>query len=170
MQRADIDEIETVQHFMGINTVRKPLSRAMNEMGFSMNYFELDTGEAFSGALHTHHDQEELFYVHEGTATFELREDPDADSETIDIGPREAIHFTRDDVYQTGRNEHAEPVVGFALGVPGTRHTWQDVEAVLDCPECGDETIHSVVPAGDETRMPDADEMVLTCAECGDER
>jgi len=169
MQKVAIEDVETVPHFMGANTTRRPLSRAIEEMGFATTYFELDAGEAFSGGLHTHHDQEELFYVLEGVATFEVREQPGGRSESIDVNASEAIHFGREDVYQTGGNESEKPVVGIAIGVPGARHDWEGVEAVLDCGECGQETAHSIVPAGEATRMPDAEEIVVTCRECGTE-
>jgi quercetin dioxygenase-like cupin family protein len=169
MQKVTVDDLEAVPHFMGANTTRRPLSRAIEGMGFAMTYFELEAGEAFSGGLHTHHDQEELFYVLEGTATFEIREQPDGPSESLTVSAGEAIHFGREDVYQTGGNESERPVVGLAIGVPGSRHGWEGVEAVLDCGNCGRETAHSIVPADKQTRMPDAEEMVLTCRECGTE-
>ena len=169
MQKVTIEDIEAVPHFMGANTVRRPLAREIEGMDFAMTYFELDSGEAFSGGLHTHHDQEELFYVLSGTAAFEVRERPDTASEAIEVSAGEAIHFEADDVFQTGGNESEEPVVGLAIGVPGARHDWEGVETVLDCDECGRETAHSIVPEGEATRMPDGEEMVITCTECGTE-
>lgn len=167
MQTVSIDELDDVPHFMGANTVRKPLSRVVEGMGFSMNYFELDTGEGFSGGLHTHHDQEELFYIQEGTATFEVRAEPDSESDEIEVGPGEAVHFARDDVYQTGTNRGERRVVGFALGIPGARHEWQGVEAVIECPDCERDTAHDLRPDEDGRRMPDAEEMAIICRECG---
>jgi mannose-6-phosphate isomerase-like protein (cupin superfamily) len=106
---------------MGANTTHKPLSRAIEGMGFATTYFELDAGEAFSGGLHTHHDQEELFRVFEGTATFEVRERSEGPSESIAVSAGEAIHFGQGDRFQTGGNESEKPVVGLAVGVPGAR-------------------------------------------------
>jgi hypothetical protein len=56
MQTGAVDDVENVPHFMGINSHRKPLARAVEEMGFAMVHFELDPGESFSGGFHTHHD------------------------------------------------------------------------------------------------------------------
>ncbi|MFC4437716.1 MULTISPECIES: cupin domain-containing protein [Natrialbaceae] len=58
---------------MEVHSVRRPVSRTLDFTDFAMNYFELEPGESFSGGLHTHHDQEEVFYVREGVATFEIR-------------------------------------------------------------------------------------------------
>ncbi|PSQ01133.1 cupin [Halobacteriales archaeon QS_5_70_17] len=168
MERVAIEDVESVPHFMGANTVRKPLSRAVDGMGFAMTYFELSPGESFSGGLHTHRDQEELFYVLEGVATFEIRETADGETEVIDVRAGEVVHFGAGDVYQTGGNATDEPVVAVSVGVPGARHDWDGVEAVVDCPECGRATVHSVVPSGDE-RMPGAD-VAVVCDDCGEER
>ncbi|WP_254537540.1 cupin domain-containing protein [Halomarina litorea] len=169
MQKVTVGDVEDVPHFMGANTVRKPLSRAIDGMGFAMTYFELEPGEAFSGGLHTHREQEELFYVLSGTATFETRETPDGESESLEVSAGEAIHFEAGDVYQTGRNEGTEGVVGFAVGVPGARHEWDDVEAVVECSDCEKGTVHSVAPAEEGQRMPDGD-VTIACEECGRER
>lgn len=169
MQKVTVDDVETVPHFMGVNSQRRPLSRAIEGIDFAMTHLELDPGERFSGGLHTHHDQEELFYVLDGTATFEVREEPDEASESIEVRAGEVIHFAAGDVFQTGVNESEEPVIGIAIGVPGARHRWKGIETVLECADCERETAHSVVPAGEETRMPDADEMVITCTECDHE-
>ncbi|MFB6205770.1 MAG: cupin domain-containing protein [Haloglomus sp.] len=168
MRKQAIDDVSTVPHFMGINSHRKPLSRAIDEMGFAMVHFELAPGEAFSGGLHTHHDQEELFYVLEGTATFEVKDGPGADVERHDVGPGEVIHFEKGGSYQTGGNRSDEPVVAVALGVPNRRHAWGDTEVLFDCPACGAETVHDIAaehPA--DERMPDPEEMQISCRECG---
>jgi len=169
MRKVAIGDVGNERSPPGVHSVRRPVSDAIGTDHFAMNYFELEPGESFSGGLHTHHDQEELFYVLEGVATFEVREQPGGRSESIDVNASEAIHFGREDVYQTGGNESEKPVVGIAIGVPGARHDWEGVEAVLDCGECGQETAHSIVPAGEATRMPDAEEIVVTCRECGTE-
>lgn len=74
MEKLSIEDVGAMPYFMGANTRRKPLSRAIVEMGLATTYLELDPGEAFSGGLHIHTDQEELFIVLEGTATWETRE------------------------------------------------------------------------------------------------
>jgi uncharacterized cupin superfamily protein len=166
MERVSIDEVDAVPHFMGANTHRKPLSRAIEGMGFAATYLELDPGEAFSGGLHTHTDQEELFVVLEGTATWETKVEAGAEPTLTEVGPMEAIHFDADDVYQTGRNESDGIVRGLAIGVPGSRHTWEGTRALVDCETCGEETVFTLEGEG---RMPDIEEMTIACTECGSE-
>mgnify|MGYP002760945132 FL=1 len=66
MRKVVIDEVDTELHPQEIHSVRRPVSDALDTEHFAMNYFELEPGEAFSGGLHTHHDQEEVFYVQSG--------------------------------------------------------------------------------------------------------
>jgi mannose-6-phosphate isomerase-like protein (cupin superfamily) len=169
METVDIDEIEAVPHFLGANSHRKPLARAMEGMGFACTYFELDPGESFSGGLHTHTDQEELFVVLAGTATFETAAGPGAERETVTVGPRGAIHFEAGGDFQQGRNETDDPIRGFALGVPGSRHEWAEVKALLDCPDCGQERVFEFEPDDGDERMPDPADVATVCSVCGHE-
>jgi mannose-6-phosphate isomerase-like protein (cupin superfamily) len=159
MQHHALASIENEPHPMGVNTVRKSLASAFSLDYFSSVYYELDPGESFSGGLHTHHDQEELFYVIEGTATFEIREDPDGSSTKMNVKAGECIHFEPGDVFQMGVNESDEQVVGLAIAGPGASHEWDAIEAIVYCPDCETETSQSValVSGGLE----------LTCNECG---
>ncbi|MFB6117682.1 cupin domain-containing protein [Halosegnis sp.] len=170
MQHVDLDELERIPHFMGVNSDRRPLARAIDAMGFAATYLELEPGEAFSGGPHTHTDQEELFIVLEGTATFETRPGPGTRSETTEVGPMGAVHFEAGDVFQQGRNESNEPVVGLAIGVGADRHAWDGVEALVDCPDCGTETVHSLAaPEADDERMPAPERVDIICETCGNQ-
>lgn len=164
METVAIDDIDAVPHWMGANTERRPLSRSIEGMGFATTYLELDPGEAFSGGLHTHTDQEELFIVLEGTATWETKEEPGDEPAFTEVGPMEAIHFGESDVYQSGRNESDEVVRGFAIGVPGSRHTWEGTRALIDCETCGEETVFTIEGEG---RMPNIEDTTITCTQCG---
>ncbi|PSQ22161.1 hypothetical protein BRD04_05175 [Halobacteriales archaeon QS_9_67_17] len=107
----------------------------------------------------------------EGTATFETTPDPNEASETTEVGPMGAIHFEAGDVFQQGRNETKEPVTGLAIGVGSERHAWDGVEALVDCPDCGAETVHSLAASdADDPRMPAMDAMTITCTACGSDR
>jgi len=169
METVDIDDIEAVPHFMGANSHRKPLARAMDGMDFACTYFELEPGDSFSGGLHTHTDQEELFLILEGTATFETASGPGAERETGEVGAGEAIHFEADGHFQQGRNETDGVVRGFALGVPGSRHEWDGVEALVDCPECEAERVFEFEPDDGDDRMPDPAAVTTVCSVCGHE-
>ena len=74
MEQVDIEAIEREPHPMGVNRERRDVGAAVGAEHMAAVHYELDPGEQFSGGLHTHHDQEEVFYVIEGTATFEHRE------------------------------------------------------------------------------------------------
>lgn len=169
MEHVSIDEIGSVPHFMGANTHRKPLARAVEAMGFACTYLELDPGESFSGGLHTHTDQEELFLVLEGTATFETATGPGAERETTEVGAHEAIHFEADGPFQQGRNETDSVVRGFALGVPGSRHEWAGTKALLECPSCEKEQVFEFEAEDPGVRMPDPADVTMTCSTCGHE-
>jgi len=104
MEKVDIDDVDS--KFMGDENVdRRGLTDELDASDLAINYYRLEPGQSFSGGMHTHMDQEEVFYVVEGTATFETPEDE------VDVGPDEAIRFAPGD-YQTGRNETDGDVVG----------------------------------------------------------
>ncbi len=171
MKQVSIDDVEPIPHLMNVNSERRPLSRAVEEMNFAMVRFELQPGEAFSGAPHKHRTQQELFYVIEGTATWEVTEEPGGERETFEVGPEEFVHFDTDDVYQSGSNQGDEVVRAVAVGSPGARHEWSEVLGLADCPKCDRETAHTFLPTDDasDVRMPPLEEMVITCRECGNE-
>lgn len=155
MKKVAIDEVEIETNPMEVHSVRKPVSRALGTEHFAMNYFELEPRESFSGGMHTHHDQEEVFYVQEGTATFETPDDE------IAVAEGELIRFAPGD-YQKGYNDPGEGdgnVVGFALGAPGASHDWDELESIVACPDCGDEKSHGVDLVAGGFR--------LTCTDCG---
>lgn len=112
-----------------------------------MNYYELESGESFSGGLHTHTDQEEIFYVVEGTATFQTEDD------VHEVGPNEVVRFAPGE-YQEGRNEGEERVRAMAIGAP---QDMGETRALFPCSECGAE-YH-------ETEVDD-DGVTLTCPDC----
>jgi uncharacterized cupin superfamily protein len=90
MEKVAIDDVDIETSPLGVHSVRRPVSRALGTSDFAMNYFELEPGDSFSGGLHTHHDQEEVFHVQEGTATFEVGRD----RETREVAPGECIRFS----------------------------------------------------------------------------
>jgi quercetin dioxygenase-like cupin family protein len=175
MERVTVDEIEAEPHPMGVNRERRVVTDALGAEEMTAVHYELEPGEQFSGGLHTHHDQEEVFYVLEGTATFEHREprsgsdrsngehsDPrdGTDGETVDVAAGEVIRFEPGE-FQCGRNESDDRVVGLALAAPGSQHDWEALESFAPCVECGEVTSHGV-------EEPDGS-FVIYCNECGNE-
>ena len=138
MRKVAIDDVEVELSPLGVHSVRKPVSEALGTDHFAMNYFELEPGESFSGGLHAHHDQEEVFYIQAG----------------------EAVRFPPGQ-FQEGYNDpdNDDAVVGFAFGAPSSRHEWDEIESVLGCAECGEETGHGLSLADDSFEF--------TCNECG---
>ena len=60
-----------VESYMGPASVKRPLAGELGTESLAINYFELEPGESFAFGYHSHADQEEVFYVVEGTAVFE---------------------------------------------------------------------------------------------------
>ena len=156
MERVSIDEIDAEPHPMGVNRERRVVTDALGAEHVTAVHYELEPGEQFSGGLHTHHDQEELFYVLDGTATFEFGTDGDE----VTVGAGEVVRFEPGE-FQCGRNKSDDTVVGLALAAPGSRHNWEDLESFAPCGECGEVTSHGV-------REPDGS-FVIYCNECGNE-
>jgi hypothetical protein len=105
-------------------------------------------------------DQEEVFIVLEGTATFETMDGP----VTVDQG--EAIRFAPGE-FQSGKNEGDNDLVLLALGAP--RNT-EDVRIPVDCPDChhqslrleyADGALSFVCPGCEAEHIP------RSCPECG---
>jgi uncharacterized cupin superfamily protein len=170
MERVEISELGREPHPMGVNTERRDVGTALGTEDVGVVHYELDPGEQFSGGLHTHHDQEEVFYVLAGTATFE-HHDPEADrtesggdprdhTETTDVEAGEVVRFEPGE-FQCGRNKGEDVVVGLAVGAPGRRHEWTELESFAPCGDCGEVTSHGV-------REPD-EAFVIYCNECGAE-
>jgi mannose-6-phosphate isomerase-like protein (cupin superfamily) len=141
-----------------VHGVRLPVSQALDTEDVALVVYELEPGEQFSGGLHTHHDQEEIFYVQSGTATFEVGED----REEVTVEAGQVIRFPPGE-FQSGHNHSDETVRALAVGAPGARHEWSALESLAPCAECGEETSHDVHPP-DENGV-----MQLVCQECGTE-
>lgn len=170
MEKVAIDDVDIEVNPMNVHSVRRPISDALGFSDFAMNYFELEPDESFSGGMHTHHDQEEVFYVQEGTATFETRasqrDADDASGETaseeagkITVDEGEVIRFEPGD-FQTGYNDTDERVVGFAFGAPKSKHDWDQLESLVYCQDCEEEVGHGL-------ELTDEGNFRLTCTECG---
>jgi len=145
MRKTSIDAVDP-QADEGVYTDRRSLTGPLNASNVAVVRYVLDPGERFSGAVHAHADQEELFLVVSGTAVFET-EDGDV---TVDAG--EAVRFAPGE-FQSGRNASDDPVVAFAIGAPresdDVRVSRVPVldDADVSCPECG----------RDDMRLADAD-------------
>ena len=151
MKRVSVDDVEnSVQPA----AVMRPLTEALGLTDVAINYYELEPGDSFAFAYHSHEVQEEAFYVVSGVATFETEDGP------VEVGPDEVVRFAPGE-FQRGWNRGDERVRALALGAPleyGTQET------LRHCAECDAQTEADLSAAPDED-----DAVVARCAECGAE-
>lgn len=148
MRKVSIDDVDS---WMGPAASKRSLTKALGLKDVALNHYVLEPGDSFAFGYHKHEDQEEVFVVMEGTATFET-EDGD-----VEVGAGEAVWFAPGE-YQRGVNEGEEKVVALAVGAP------QDMgETVIlrQCEDCGERTPQSV------ERSEDGEALVTVCEGCG---
>ena len=148
MEKVTIDDVEPSA--FGRDIDRRGLSDPLGATDVAVNRYRLAPGERFSGGLHAHMDQEEVFLIVEGEATFETLDDE------ITVGAGEAIRFAPGE-YQSGYNDGDGELLAFALGAP--RET-EDVRIPRECPDCGNDNMRAI---------PGDDGFDLVCPECGAE-
>jgi len=156
MQKTTVDDVEPKAPG-GDDLDRRGLSDPLETSDVALNYYALEPNEAFSGGLHAHLDQEEVFYVIDGTATFEAKPEPTADSEIIEVTAGEAVRFAPGE-FQHGRNESDKQVVALALGAPKAS---SEGRVPQPCSQCGESDVLAV--------QMSEDGMILQCPECGAE-
>jgi uncharacterized cupin superfamily protein len=149
MEKVTIDEVAPSGP-PGSEIDRRALSDPLGTTDLAVNRYRLESGERFSGGLHAHMDQEELFAVVEGEATFETPDDE------ISVAAGEVIRFAPGE-FQSGKNDSNDAVVAFALGAPRDS---DDVHVPQDCPDCGHDTMRAI---------PADDGFGLVCPDCGTE-
>lgn len=149
MNRVAIEELDLVDNPPA--AVQRNLTRPLGTTDVALNYYELEPGDAFAYAYHNHEVQEELFYVIEGTATFET------EAGDVEVGPGEVVRFPPGE-YQRGTNRGGDRVVALALGAP---LDYGEMDKTRDCPDCGEFTTQ-------DFRM-DGEDYVAACSVCGTE-
>lgn len=148
MRKVSIDEVEPGT--VATDADRRGLTAPLGTTDVAISEYRLGPGERFSGGLHAHFDQEELFLVIDGEATFETFEGE------IVVEAGEAIRFAPGE-FQSGKNASEEKTVAVALGAPRDS---DDVRVPIPCPGCGHENTR---PTVDES----GDGPVLACPDCG---
>lgn len=152
MQRVSIDDVTPEPHDERLHTDRRDLTPPLNTSDVAVVHYALAPGERFSGSVHAHMDQEEVFIVLSGEVTFETR------SGGVSVAAGEAIRFAPGE-FQSGHNAGDSEAVALALGAPrDTDDVRIDRIPMLDkdvsCPDC------------DHDHMRAADGR-LVCPECG---
>lgn len=107
-----------------------PLSEALGTTGLAINYFERAPGEHVGHCYHRHLEQEEVFYVLSGTATFET------ENGDVVVVSGELIRFAPGE-WQQGRNSGDDRLVVLALGAPRDD---EPMELRRTCPSCDERT------------------------------
>lgn len=148
MERVRIDAVED---WMGPASIKRPLGRALGTTEMAINYYELAPGESFAFGYHRHTEQEEVFYIQSGTATFET------EAGTVAVESGEAIRFEPGE-FQQGTNQGDERVVAVALGGPAEPG---ETEIRRVCPDCEEQTPQRVEPLEDALHT--------LCVNCGAE-
>jgi len=148
MEKVSIGDVEP--NAFGSDIDRRGLSDPLETTDFALNRYRLDPGERFSGGMHAHMDQEEVFVIVEGEATFETM-----DGE-VTVGEAEVIRFAPGE-FQSGKNDSDGEVVAFAMGAPRDS---EDVRLPQNCPECGHDNVRAI---------PGDDGFDLQCPDCGAE-
>lgn len=177
-----VSNVELAADELGDGTVRWSLAEPLGAAHVAINRYRVPPGGEFPGGLHAHLDQEEVFVVLSGEATFET-----LDGE-VTAGSDTAVRFAPGE-YQSGRNDAEVDLVALALGAPrdtdDTRIPFAcpvcglfglRLEAGGDglgfrCPDCGVERTPAPCPAcgSDDLRttLDDRDEPVVACRACG---
>jgi uncharacterized cupin superfamily protein len=142
MRRVAVDDVAPEPYDEDLHADRRPLSAALGTDHVAVVRYALDPGERFSGALHAHADQEEVFVVLEGTATFTTE-----DGE-VTVGDGEAVRFTPGE-FQSGGNETDDRLVALALGTPADSEDVRIARILtmgrdVSCPECGHDHLRVV--------------------------
>jgi uncharacterized cupin superfamily protein len=148
MEKVSIGDVEP--NAFGSDIDRRGLSDPLETTDLALNRYRLDPGERFSGGMHAHMDQEEVFVIVEGEATFETM-----DGE-VTVGEAEVIRFAPGE-FQSGKNDSDGEVVAFAMGAPRDS---EDVRLPQNCPECGHDNVRAI---------PGDDGFDLQCPDCGAE-
>ena len=138
---------------------RRSLTGPLGASHVAINHIRLAPDERASG-LHTHLDQEELFVVLDGRATFETLADE------VVVEAAEAVRFAAGE-YHSGAIAEGAPVAVLALGAPEAS---EEIRIPLSCPECGHDARRPGL-AADEVPVlvcPECDtEADATCPDCG---
>jgi uncharacterized cupin superfamily protein len=154
MEKISVEDVARWDHPMPDTPGPHRLGDALGASDVAVNYYDLAPGEGLSGGPHTHMDQEEVFYVLDGSVSFQVAER----EEELPLGTGEAIRFAPGEV-QHGYNDGEEAAYVLALGAPADS---DDVRSPGPCPACGETVLLQVTVAEDGSGM------TVDCPECGE--
>lgn len=158
MEYVRIDDVES-----GVDegdSASRRLSDYLGTTDLAINHYRIAPGDGLSGGLHAHADQEEVFVVVEGEATFETM------SGDVVASEGEVIRFDPGE-FQSGRNDADGDLAVIAIGAPRDS---DDVRVPLACPECAHDDVRLDFAGGATTFVcPDceAERVAEPCPNCG---
>lgn len=158
MENISIPDIEP--DVLRKRSARRQLSDAVGASDVAINHYRLAPGEGFPGGLHAHMDQEEVFVMLEGRATFETM------TGEVAVEEGEVIRFSPGE-FHSGKNTSDTDLVALGMGAP--RDT-TDVRIPVGCPECGDDDLQLNVSGGDEAFLCpscESEQIPRDCPHCG---
>ncbi len=106
---------------------RYSLGDSLGTEACAINWYVIEAGEELPGGVHAHGDQEELFVVRSGTATFETFDG------RVSVGADEAIRFERDEFHH-GYNAGPSTLELVAIGAPKDT---SEIFVPFACADCG---------------------------------
>lgn len=138
---------------------RHQLGSTLGTTDVAINRYQVAPGEELPAGLHAHHDQEELFIVLAGEATFWTLE------ETITVGTHAAVRFAPGE-YKMTANEGETSLELLALGAPRESN---DISIPVTCPSCGDADLRLDGEGGFSFVCPvcSAERTPVSCPGCG---
>ncbi|ELZ20128.1 cupin [Haloterrigena salina JCM 13891] len=166
MRHLAIDDVDSDPYDEELHTDRRALADPLGTNHLAITRYVLEPGERFSGSVHAHADQEEVFVVLEGEATFETRAEPSEERadpvDEVTVTEGEVIRFAPGE-FQSGRNASDERVVALALGAPRDS---EDVR-IARIPALNDRNIACPDCECDHMRISRTDETDFECPQCG---
>ncbi|WP_255198199.1 cupin domain-containing protein [Halorarius litoreus] len=147
MDKVDIADLDS---WMGPADVKRPVGKALGLEDAAANYYELAPGESFAFGYHKHENQEEVFYILDGEATFET------EAGDVSVAAGELIRFEPGE-WQQGWNRGATRVKALAIGAPQDSG---ETTILRDCENCGGRTEQRI------EATEEGDELVTLCLDC----
>lgn len=155
MEQVSLDTCD-VASYAGIE--RRALGEALGAEAVALNHYVVAPGERIAG-LHAHPDQEELFVVLSGEATFETLDGKRS------VGEGAAVRFAPGE-FQSCTNQNDERLVVLAGGAPADT---DELRVPVRCHDCAAEAMALEFAGGEERLVcPDCDaERTPECPDCG---
>jgi uncharacterized cupin superfamily protein len=150
MEHVATDDLD---NWTGPADVKRPVGRALGTEHMGLRLYELEPGESTAFGYHAHENQEEVFYVIDGTLTFETEGDD------VEVGAGEAIHFEPGEFQQSRNAENGRTRV-LGIGAPASAG---ELTLLRACENCGGRTDQEI------DSVDDGAALVTHCADCGAE-